>query len=261
MAQTYRIFPGELIVLRENRAFKYWRRALLNVAIRVLWIVFSLVGTGLTTCIIYWKASTAALGYTDVYTLLDSITTGALFATFGSALISVFTLFSGQYLNLFSENLTILHEDLALEDLQGTQWKRWPFLPRMGRLPLSGQTRYSALNNASISFQLMDENVVFPLPTTLADFRELPVLCSYFKMKRYKRKYLKYLEAAEAIGEYPAWDCVCTMYKDILLYRFSYACVWIGMCFVFHSILFSFLYPSLYPYMAVFFSWSSVFFA
>lgn len=257
MAQTYSISPGELVVLRKNGSYKYWGRELLNLAAQLLWALLSLLCSGAATCAIYWKSTPAAVrDGVAAYTLSDSITTGALFATFGSAVIAVFTLFTGQYLNLFYENLTILREELAPDELRNMQWKRWPFLPRVGKLPLSSRRRYSALNNASICFHLRDKHETFPFPTTLADFRELPILRSFLRMKWHRRAYLDYLEAVNAVGEYPAWDCVCAMYKNILLYRFCYACVWIGICFVFHSILFSFLYPSLYPYVGVFPAWS-----
>lgn len=257
MAQTYSISPGELVVLRKNGSYKYWGRGLLNFGMQVLWILLSLLCSGAATYVIYWKSTPAAvLDGTAAYTLSDSITTGALFATFGSAVIAVFTLFTGQHLNLFYENLTILREDLASDELMNMQWKRWPFLSRVGKLPLPSRMCYSALNNASICFLLRDRQEAFPLPTTLADFRELPILRSFLRMKRHRRAYLNYLEAVNAVDEYPAWDCVRTMYKNILLYRFSYACVWIGICFVVHSILFSFLYPSLYPYIDAFSAWS-----
>ncbi len=253
MAQTYSFYYGELVVLRKNCILKYWGRALLNQGMHALWLLLPLLGSGLVTCIIYWKSSPAPVfDGTVTYTLSDSITTGALFATFGSAVIAVFTLSTSQQLNLFYENLAILREDLASEELMDMQWKRWPFLPRMGRLPLLGSTRYSALKNASICFRLSDGQEVFPLPTTLVDFGELPVLRGFLRMKLHRRLYLKYLTAIGAVDEYPAWDCVSTMYKNILLYQFSRACVWIGICFVFHSIMFSFLYPTLYPYVAAF---------
>lgn len=257
MAQTYSISPGELVVLGKNGSYKYWGRGLLNFGVQVLWILLSLLCSGAATCVIYWKSMpTTVLDDTAAYTLLDSITTGALFATFGSAVIAVFTLFTGQYLNLFYENLTILREDLASDELVNIQWKRWPFLSRVGKLPLSSRMRYSALNNASICFRIRNGQELFPLPTTLADFRELPILRSFLRMKQHRRAYLNYLEAVNAVDEYPAWDCVCTMYKNILLYRFCYACVWIGICFVCHSILFPFLYPSFYSYIDAFFAWS-----
>lgn len=253
MAQTYSFYPGELVVLRKDCISKYWGSSLLHHVIRALWVLLPLLGSGLLTCIIYWKSMPApVLDGTAVYTLSDSITMGALFATFGSAVIAVFTLSSSQQLNLFYENLAILREDLASDELMRMQWKRWPFLPRMGRLPLLGGARYSALNNASISFHLLDRQEVFPLPTTLADFWELPVLRGFLQMKHHRRTYLQYLTAIGAVNEYPAWDCVSAMYKNILLYRFSCACVWVGTCFVLHSIMFSFLYPTLYPYVAAF---------
>ena len=218
MARTYSIHPGELVVIRKNRTLKYWGHRLLNYSVNMLWVLLSLLGSGFLTFMIYWNSMPASVfNGSDVYILSDSITTGALFATFGSAVISVFTLSTSRQLNFFYENLGILREDLAIEEPQSAQWKRWPFLPRIGKLSLSGKIQYTALNNASICFQMSDKQMAFPFPTGLADFWELHVLRSFLRMKWYRRTYLKYLESVGAIREYLAWDCVSATYKNILM--------------------------------------------
>ena len=50
------------------------------------------------------------------------------------------------------------------------------------------------------------------------------------------------LDTVERLSEYPAWDCVTAIYRNILLYKICYYCVWVGVCFVLQSILFTFFY-------------------
>ncbi len=180
-----------------------------------------------------------------VYSLSDSITTGALFATFGSAIISVFSLSASSYSNVFYENLTTLEENLLFPSLDKERWKQWSFLPRLGKLSIGKKVRYPGVNNASINFATAQGPMCFLLPTTQADFWELPAFRNFLCMKRHRNDYITYLNHKNAIEEYPAWDGLCAIYKNILAYRFSFGCIWIGACFVLESILFSFFYPSL----------------
>ena len=248
MAKAYRIQEGNLVVLKKSAIWKYWWRMLLRHLRRLGWGLFSLIGSGIVTYLIYQQciSPVATLDGSITFSLSDSITTGALFATFGSAVIGVFTLFATQNLELFYENLAILNQDLASQELAHINWKRWPFIPRMGKLSFSGKSRYSGVNNASICFSTLRSEEIFPLPTTQAEFQELPILQCFLRMKLRRKSYLNYLDEAGVIDEYPVWDCICAIYKSILLYRFSYFCIYIAACFVLHSIVFSFFYSSFY---------------
>lgn len=247
MAVSYRIQNGELVLLAESDVKKHQLRNFFYRSMQFGWIVLSLLGTSVTTYMVYSHCVFPVAGTdgTMIYSLSDSITTGALFATFGSAIISVFSLTATSCLNLFYENLTILEEDLLSLPLEREQWKRWSFLPRLGKISIGHKIRYPGVNNASVCFTIAQRSICFLLPTTQADFWELPAFRNFFRMKRHRNDYLNYLNSENAIEEYPAWDCLCAIYKNILAYRFSFCCIWIGACFVLESILFSFFYPSL----------------
>lgn len=247
MAVSYRIHNGELVLLAKNDVKKYQLRDFFYRSIQFVSIVFSLLGTSIITYMIYSRCvfPVADTNGEIVYSLPDSITTGALFATFGSAIISVFSLSATSCLNLFYENLCILEEDLLSPPSEEGKWKRWSFLPRLSKISMGKKIRYSGVNNASVCFTTAQKSIYFLLPTTQADFWELPALRYFFRMKWHRNGYLNYLNRENAIEEYPAWDCLCAIYKNILAYRFSFCCIWIGACFVLESILFSFFYPSL----------------
>lgn len=253
MANSYRILEGELVILKEGSIQKYRSRKRVRFLIKLGCILFSLLGSGLATCAVYQQcaAPVEAPDGSAMIALSDSITIGALFATFGSAVIGVFSLFAAQHLETFYEDQTILRQELVSLEAANADWKRWSFLPRMGKLSFPGKERYFGVNGASICFTTARSEESFPLPTALADFGELPILRSFLRMKLQRKHYLAYLSAAGLIEEYPAWDCVCAIYKSILLYRFSWSCIWIAAYFILQSIIFSFFYPSLFPFIPV----------
>ncbi len=245
MADSYYIQKGELVLLNRSSARQYQYSHLFRSIKRLGWGIFVLLGTCGITYVVYLHCVSPHAGPDDVmiYSLSDSITTGALFATFGSAIISVFTLSAASHLNLFGENLAVLEQELASSELDSASWKRWSFLPRLSKMSVQGKIRHLGLRNASICFATASGQLWFQLPTTQADFGELPVFRSFLRMKCHRGAYLDYLNCENIIEEYPAWDCLCAMYKNILVYRFSNCCTWIGTCFVLESIVFSFLFP------------------
>lgn len=253
MASSYRIQEVELVILKDTSVWKYWWRTKIRLVMKLGWALFALFGSWSATYAVYSRCITPAASPNGsvLIPLSDSISIGALFATFASAVIGVFALFATQNLELFYENLRILCQDLASEELSNINWKRWSFLPRMGKLPFLGKNQYSGVNNASIYFTTTRCEEVFPVPSTLADFQELPILRSFLRMKLRRKSYLNYLGAADLIDEYPAWDCLCAIFKSILFYRFSYYCIWIATCFILQSIVFSFFYASIFAFIPV----------
>lgn len=247
MAVSYRMQKGKLVLLAGSGVKKHQFRNFFHRFMQFGWGVLSLLTTCVLTYMIYLRCvfPVAAADGSMVYSLSDCITTGALFATFGSAVIGVFSLSATSCLNLFYENLAIWEEDLSFPPQDETKWKRWSFLPRLSKMSVGGKTRYLGVSNASVCFTTTQGPVCFLLPTTQADFWELPAFRSFLRMKCHRNDYLNYLNGEDAIEEYPAWDCLCAIYKSILAYRFSFCCVWIGACFVLESILFSFFYPCL----------------
>ena len=139
-------------------------------------------------------------------------------------------------------------QELNQEENHFVSWKRWAFIPRIKRIKFSSNPKFIGLSNAIIIFFLNDKQVEFKLPTTEADIEEFAVLYSAIRMQLIKKRYFQTLEANSQIEEYPAWNCVHDLYKCALSYKVCNLCVWIGVCFVIQSIIFSFWYPELYNY-------------
>lgn len=250
MAVTYRITESRLLKLKSKYFKKYLLRKLSSYVVRLICVGFSVVGTGVITWMIYQNCVNPTIQADGLYqfSMTERITTGSLFATFGSAIIAVFTLYTGKYLSIFCEDLQILMLDLAPEDSGGVVKRRWAFIPRVSRTRFAGKAQFFGIESLQIQFQIGDSQQIFPLPTTQADFNDLPLLSNYLYMKNQRKKYLSSLETEDLMEEYPTWDCVMDIYRSVLLYKSSYLGVWIGVCFVLQSILFTFFYSSFYQF-------------
>lgn len=247
-AKTYEIVRGKLFELNVQHARKYLVIRLLAF-LKDFFVVFCTVaGSWAVTWFVY--RNSVPLSFqpdgTALFPLQDRITTSSLFATFGSAVIAVFTLFTASALTRFQEDTSILAKELSGDEPDNGAWRRWPFIPRVNRQRMNGETHYFGINNAEIHFRANTFFKVFPLPTTQADFKEVSSFFNFLCIKLYRKDYLEQLIALHLIKEYPAWDCVTDIYRSILCYRLCYLCVWIGVCFVLHSIAFAFFYPWFY---------------
>lgn len=251
MGETYCIKESRLVKLKRGYYKKYLLQRSLGFLMVTLRIGLVAVGSGLVTWYIY-KGCVEPVQQTDgIYSIsiLNCITTGSLFATFGSAVIAVFTLYTGRYITSFQENLFILMENLVEKTTGGMTPRRWPFIPRVSRTRFSDEIHFFGIESVHIQFQIETFCHSFPLPTTEADFKDLPILFNYLNMKRLRKLYLSKLRSPSQLCEYPVWDCVMTIYRSILLYKASCFCVWIGVCFVLQSIVFTFLYPCFYHFL------------
>lgn len=248
MGETYCVKESRLVKLKGEYYKKYLFQRSLRFLAGALRIGLVVVGSGLVTWQIYKSCVEPVPQGDGVYSIpvISCITTGSLFATFGSAIIAVFTLYTGRYFSSFQENLSILQEILAKKTADGTVPRRWPFIPRVSRARFSAGTHFFGAESVHIEFQADGFHQVFPLPTTEADFKDLPILFHYLYMKGLRKEYLSKLKSPDQLREYPVWDCVMGTYRGIFLYKASCFCVWIGVCFVLQSIVFTFLYPHFY---------------
>lgn len=248
VAETYEIIKGELVVLRAQNSPKYLLFRMRFYMVRSFVVLCTVVGSWSITWFVYYNSITQSLDANGLasFSLQDRIATSSLFATFGSALIAVFTLFTSSSLTRFQEDLSILVRELTGNEIGDITWRRWPFIPHINKQRLAGKTQYFALRHATIYFHIGEFERSFPLPTTKADFAEVSALVHFLRLKRLRASYVNQLVDLNLIREYPAWDCVTDIYRRILYYRICYFCVWLGVCFVLESIIFAFLYPWFY---------------
>lgn len=211
--------------------------------------ISSLLFSMYITLIIYEKC------ITDI-TLKECIPLGSIFATFGSAVISVASVYCSEQNSLFQENLAILRKQIP--DLDS--WERWPFLKRYTREKISFfQNNYYILLNPQITFKVNARNLSIPLPSCTADFKDLPVIINVMKMDCFRKHYLSFIYSLHNIKKLEdlyIFDCILMIYKNIIKYKWSTAFIWVGGEFIFSSILFSFFYEpitSFLKYLATYF--------
>ncbi len=173
--------------------------------------------------------------------LSECISLGSIFATFGSAAIAVLSLTSSSQISSFEQKLAILQ--CQFSEYETSKWMRWEFLPRQSRKHVQKrQYKYYRLDNAELCFEMEPQKISLPIPTCRKDFIDLPIFSAWGKMYRYKNSYKAYIYKRDCATDFLVWDCLYSMYKNIILYRISEFCIWIGAAFIINSIVFAFSY-------------------
>ncbi len=237
MVYHYSIKEGELLLnnCKKNRLLV--QSAFLLRIFKILMLILSFCITVYLTYLIFRECITDA-------TLSNCIPLGSIFATFGSAVISVISLYCNKQIRSFQENLSALHEQIP----NLTSWKRWPFLKRYDR-EKAGTWKYNyyILKNPQITFHSDDISLTIPLPTCSADFHDLPIFANVLKMfcfhKHFSDSVVKHRDMPEQKDIFTFY-CTLMIYKNIIRYKAGTLLMLIGSEFVLSSILFSFFYTS-----------------
>lgn len=235
MEYNYITKEGELL-LNNSISFKlvFWLMFLSRI-VKLLFMLFSFCITVFLTYLIFEQCIADA-------TLVNCIPLGSIFATFGSAVISVISLYCNKQISLFQENIFALHEQIP--DL--IAWKRWPFLKRYNR-EKTGVFRhnYYILKNPQITFNGKNYCMTISLPTCTADFYDLPIVFNIIKMMCFHKSFMKSVIRRQNMQEHKdifSFYCILEIYKNIIKYKVSTFLMLIGSEFVLTSIIFSFFY-------------------
>lgn len=238
MECSYSIKDGELVL---NNSGKNLLITWLVFIFRFLKFLMLISIFGLITYITYLIFSQCI---TEV-TLAACIPLGSIFATFGSAIISVFSLYCNSQLNLFQENLSALYEQA--ESLSA--WKRWPFLKRYNRKRIHLlKYNYYVLKNPQIVFKGDVFCLAIDIPTCTADFYDIPVLINIMKMLLFHKHFINSVFNHQHIQKQTdtvTFYCILMIYINIIKYKFGTILMLIGAEFVLTSIIFSFFYKSI----------------
>lgn len=241
MPETCTIQEGGLKYL-DNVAARYFAHKIMlygrKILLYSLTLAFSCMVTKyvFSTCIVFDD-----LHDTANIPLSDCISLGSIFATFGSAVIAVLSLTSSSQISSFEQKLTVLKCQFSAYEI--SKWIRWDFLPRQSRERIQkGQYKYYRLDNPTLCFEIESKTLKLPIPTVRKDFRDLPIFPAWLKMCRYKSSYRAYIYKKECISDYLVWDCLFSMYRNIIIYRISEFFVWVGATFIITSIVFAFGY-------------------
>jgi len=163
-------------------------------------------------------------------TLVTFLSTGAILATFGSAIGAIGLIWQNDLLERVRLNVDILFKDIVKQD---TPWRRWPFLPRAGkRKLLDGSSQHTTLSNPEIPLDVGSHVIKVNLPTVLEDFFDLPLLKNIWPLFRFrssahtvfgrKPKGQKNPDTGlEPSDEYMAYECMYDTWKAILKFRIS----------------------------------------
>ncbi len=163
----------------------------------------------------------------DLVTLLS---TGAILATFGSALSSLGSLWEGDLLERVRLNVDILFKDILRQD---TPWRRWPFLPRAERRRmLDGTQHHAQLSNPEVLLDVGTHTVRISLPTVLQDFFDLPVFKNLWPLVRFrtsaqtvfvrKKKGEKNPKTGmDRLDEHMAYECMHDIWKSVFRFRLA----------------------------------------
>ncbi len=188
------------------------------------WFVFILYALAI---FIAFKTLTLAEAQTNLVTLLSS---GAIFATFGSAIGAIGLIWQNDLLERVRLNVDILFKDIYKQE---NPWRRWPFLPRSGkRKLLDGSSQHTTLSNPEIPLDVGTHIIKVNLPTVLEDFFDLPLIKNIWPLFRFRSSAHTVFgrkpkgEVSEDTGlepsdEYMAYECMYDTWKAILKFRFA----------------------------------------
>ena len=235
MEKTYSLESGKIRQIHCARQykleFKYFFHAMKNIVI--FFVFFILV------CLSTWIVYRKCIIQVD---LEHTISLGAVFATLGSSLVAVLSLTSNEQYSQFIDNIRILEINL----LNKEKWERWPFVKRMQKNKISkGEYCYYILDNPCIIFKVAQLEIKIPLPSGKNDFKELPVYQTIFRLVLNRKKYNYILFIRNEMNDKLIWECLIRIYVNVLLYRWSQVIIWIGSCFIFSSVFFSFFYSKI----------------
>lgn len=239
MEYNYSIKEGELLLNNSKRVkLIVWFTFLFRI-VKLIFLLLSFCITAYLTYLIFEQCITDAK-------LINCIPLGSIFATFGSAVISVISLYCNKQISFFQENLLALHEQIP----ELSSWKRWPFLKRYSkeRARMFWHS-YHALRNPQITFNGQNRCLTIPLPTCTADFYDLPIAINIIKMKCFHKPFTQSVARHQNIQEQKdifIFYCTLMIYKNIIKYKFGTFLMLIGSEFVLTSIIFSFLYQPIH---------------
>ena len=172
------------------------------------------------------------------------LSTGAIVATFGSAMSAIGSLFEKDLTKRVFLNIDILYRDILKDE---EPWRRWPFLKRKDKsLLLNKNKLQSSLKNPKIPLDVGTHKIEVELPTVQEDFFDLGLFKNYFNLFRYRRAAKTYYfrkkeekkeNETDGFDYLMEYECLFDIWKSIYLFRISRYILIIGVGFIFSSIM------------------------
>lgn len=156
------------------------------------------------------------------------ISTGAILATFGSALSAIGSVWERDLLERVITNIDILYVDILKQE----KWRRWPFLPRTSsNRRLDDKKIIKKLSNPTLPLNVGTHHIEVDVPTVLEDFFDLPVLKNTTKLLKFRNAARTTLIKGDGIhvdtatglpasDEYMAYECIHSTWISVFQFRF-----------------------------------------
>jgi len=156
------------------------------------------------------------------------VSTGAILATFGSAIATIGGIWEKDLIARILENVDILFVDLLKQE----KWRRWPFLARRNQTKqLDGTKTVQTLDNPQLPLDVGTHTLKIDIPTVLNDFFDLSIIKNTYNVIRFRNAARttnlnkdKSNECNETkmtpFNQYMAYECIFDIWISILIFRF-----------------------------------------
>ncbi|WP_145931109.1 hypothetical protein [Immundisolibacter cernigliae] len=156
-----------------------------------------------------------------------SLSSAAILATFGSAIATVGSLWTGDHASRIALNVDILFRDILKQEA----WRRWPFLLRGGtRRLFGGDVQHVELHNPKITLNVGSHEIDVTVPTVQDDFFDLPLFHNLVPLFRFSRAaHTTIVNSAKddvfpknnlkPMDQYFAYECLAQIWYSVLIFR------------------------------------------
>lgn len=161
-------------------------------------------------------------------TLANTISLGAILATFGAAIISSIVLIQTDKSNRILLNVDILF----LQILKKDKWTRWPFIKRSSiKKLLDDSFTLCEVTNPTIPFNVGTHIIDISIPTVKEDFFDFPILFNSGKMVKFNKQFKTFVVNGRSTFNEPGfsdiddyglcWDCLYDIWRNVLLFKIN----------------------------------------
>lgn len=158
------------------------------------------------------------------YTIVESLSSGAILATFGSAIATIGTIWTGDHEKRILLNFDILTKDIMKQD---TAWRRWPFLARKSTSRTYGKEYISGeLKNPDIELDVGSHKINVTIPSIQEDFFDLGICRNLYPLLRFRKAALTKIISDESLSgdrflSYSKYNCILDIWKCVFIFRFA----------------------------------------
>lgn len=184
--------------------------------------------------------------------LSNTIALGAIFSTFGAAIISIFMVIESDKYKRIMTNIDILYIDILKID----KWKRWQFLDRKSSgKNLNNTVMTSVLSNPYVTFNVGSHSIGVHIPTVVEDFYDLPAYKNLWQIYKYRKHFYTLVTTSSKSGKcleetsftnwadaFMAWRCLYDIWKSVVAFKISRVFLKLGVYIIFISILYAFMF-------------------